>query len=88
MSKYTCTTADPILNKIARRLMDVQWQFDLTTDEENACLAIEHSATVPKRMITLLRDYKTWVIRLNLAGGQRCHFIGLLASLPSALLRF
>ena len=51
--------------------MDVQWQFDLTTDEENACLAIEHSATVPKRMITLLRDYKTWVIRLNLAGGQR-----------------
>src|ERR1035437_5866442 len=71
MSKYTCTAADPILNQIAKRLMDAQWQFDLTTDEENACLELERSPTLPKRMITLMRDYKTWVIRLNLAGAQR-----------------
>lgn len=71
MTNTTRTTADPILNQLARRLIDVRWQFDLTADEENACLEIERSSMSPKRLIALMRDYKTWVIRMYLAGAQR-----------------
>lgn len=65
------TAADPVLNQIAKRLLTVQWQFDLTTDEQNVCTELEHSQVAPRRLITLMRDYKTWVIRMGIAGAQR-----------------
>jgi hypothetical protein len=65
------TVADPVMNQIAKRLKDVQWQFALTTDEENNCLELEKNPNLPKHLITLMRDYKTWVIRMYLAGAQR-----------------
>lgn len=65
------TAADPVMNQIAKQLIDVQWQFDLTTDEQNACLELEHNQMAPRRLINLLRDYKTWVIRMYIAGAQR-----------------
>src|ERR1035437_4293816 len=65
------TAADPVMNLIASRLKVATWQFDLTTDEENVCLEFEHDPALPKRLITLMRDYKTWVIRVGIAGANR-----------------
>src|ERR1035437_9805603 len=65
------TAADPVMNQIAKRLLTVEWQFPLSADEENACLELERSQVAPRRLINLLRDYKTWVIRMYIAGAQR-----------------
>jgi hypothetical protein len=71
MNYTSRTVADPVMNQIAKGLMTVQWQFDLPADEENVCLELEGNPELPKRLITLMRDYKTWAIRMYLAGAQR-----------------
>lgn len=65
------TTADPVLNMIARKTMHIQWQHPLDQGELDTCTELQNNPNTPRRLVTLLRDYKTWVVRTCLAGGQR-----------------
>jgi hypothetical protein len=63
--------ADPTLNTIARRLLTAKWEHPLDEGELAICEAKAEDSELPRHMVTMLRDYKTWVIRAYLAGTQR-----------------
>lgn len=71
MSNTTQSTANPLLNQIAKQLMTVQWRFDLSSDEQLVCDKLQQHPDASRHLVTLLRDYKTWVVRSYLAGCQR-----------------
>ena len=62
---------DPTINMLARRLGSVVWKTELDEGELEACFSIETDPGTPRRLITLMRDYKTFCVRAYLAGAQR-----------------
>jgi len=63
--------ADPILNTIAHRTESALWVHQLDEGELELCAAKAEDRELPRHMVSMLRDYKTWVVRAYLAGTQR-----------------
>jgi hypothetical protein len=59
------------LNIIARRLKTISWQFELGEDEKRVCHELQSNPQAARKLVTLMRDYKTWMVRAYLGGGQR-----------------
>jgi hypothetical protein len=69
--RHTRNAVDPVLNLIARRLLDAKWQTELDEGEKNECHSLNTSPTAPRRLIAPALDYKTWLVRIYLGGAQR-----------------
>ena len=69
--KNNVSAADPVLNQIAKRTRDLEWIHPLEEGELAICSRLHSDPNANHRLVTILRDYKTWVVRTYLAGAQR-----------------
>jgi len=63
--------ADPDLNLIARRLLDIQWQTELDDHEKIECRDRSTNNDLPRHLLSPMPDLRTWSVRMFMGGAQR-----------------
>jgi len=63
--------SDPTLSVIAKRLSTLAWASPLTEEEKLTAVHCQKDFAAKRHLVVMMPDFKTWAVRMYLAGAQR-----------------